>query len=77
MSNDENNSLQATPDINLATFIMVVKKIEPEGHYHEDGRLFVQFKLPEEEMKKHKMEYMNSTYSVYDAQKRNFLRLLK
>jgi hypothetical protein len=71
------DTLQATSDINLATFVNVVKEVETSGHYYKGSQLWVQFAITEEEMKSHKEEYINSVFSRYDATKRNLLRLLK
>jgi len=71
------NELQATSDINLATFVNVVKEIETGGHYYKGSQLWVQFKITEEKMGRYKEEYINSVFSRYDATKRNLLRLLK
>jgi len=66
-----------TTDINLATYIKVVKGIDSCGHRFAGRQLFLSFPISEEEMSAFKEEYINSTYSIYDATKRNYLRLLK
>lgn len=66
-----------TTDINLATYIKVVKGIDSCGHRFEGKQLFLKFPISQEEMSAYKEEYINSTFSIYDATKRNYLRLLK
>ena len=66
-----------TTDINLATFVKVVKGIDSCGHRFEGKQLFLRFPLTKEEMSAFKEEYINSVFSIYDATKRNYLRLLK
>lgn len=66
-----------TTDINLATFIKVVKGIDSCGHRFEGKQLFLRFPLTKAQMSEYKEEYINSVYSIYDATKRNYLRLLK
>lgn len=69
--------LPDTADMNLATFIKVVKKIDTAGHYFQGQQLWVRFDITEEQMSEFKEEYLNSVFAMYDATKRNFLRLLK
>lgn len=68
---------QTTTDINLATYIKVVKSIDSCGHHFEERQLHLHFPVTKEQMSVFKEEYINSVFSVYDATKRNYLRLLK
>lgn len=70
-------ALPDTADINLATFVKVVKKIDTAGHYFKGNQLWVRFDITDEQMSEFKEEYLNSIFAMYDATKRNFLRLLK
>lgn len=69
--------LPDTADMNLATFIKVVKKVDTAGHYYLGQQLWVRFDVTEKQMAAYKEEYLNSIFAMYDATKRNFLRLLK
>lgn len=71
------NKLPDTADMNLATFIKVVKDIDTAGHYYIGQQLWVKFDITEQQMSEFKEEYLNSVFAMYDATKRNFLRLLK
>lgn len=68
---------QDTSDINIATFVKVVKGVETAGHYYKGSQLWIRFAISKEDMQRYKEEYINSVFSNYDATKRNFLRLLK
>lgn len=73
--NDQNG--KETADINLATFIKVIKGINTQGHYFKGTQLRVCFDITETQLAAFKEEYINSPFSNYDATRRNFLRLLK
>jgi len=77
MSTQTDAPLPDTADINLATFIKVVKQIDTAGHYFKGNQLWVKYNITEAQMSEFKEEYLNSVYAMYDATKRNFLRLLK
>lgn len=66
-----------TSDVNLATYIKIVKQTDSCGHHFEGRQLFLRFPISEEQMRTYKEEYINSIFSIYDATKRNYLRLLK
>ena len=66
-----------TSDINLATYIKVVKNIDIVGHRLNDRQLLISFPVTNEELQTYKEEYLNSLYAYYDATKRNFLHLAK
>jgi hypothetical protein len=74
---NEEQQGRSTSDVNLATFIKVVKEIDSCGHYFEGKQLFLKFPITKEQMSQYKEEYINSIFSIYDATKRNYLRLLK
>lgn len=71
------NTIQSTPNINLATFIKEVKDVASSGHYFKGNQLWISFKITREEMQQYETEYINSIYSRYDATRQNFLHLLK
>lgn len=71
------HTMQEITDINLATFIKVVKGIPLAGHRFNGHQLCLQFEIDAENLKLYEREYMNSTYADYDATKRNLVRLLK
>lgn len=66
-----------TPDVNLATYIKVVKGIDSVGHRLNERQLLIRFPITQEQYQVYKEEYLNSLFSYYDATKRNFLRLAK
>lgn len=66
-----------TSDINVATFIRFVKNIETAGHRFVGDQLRIRFRIRPEELRRYTEEYLNSHFALYDATKRNFLRLLK
>ena len=68
---------QTTSDINLATFIKVVKKVPMARYHFNQQQLCIVFDLDEETLRKYQEEYLNSTYAEYDAAKRNFMQLLR
>jgi SPX domain protein involved in polyphosphate accumulation len=70
-------TLPATADMNLATFIKVVKKIDTVGHYYTGDQLHIRFNITAAEMEAYTTEYLNSIFATYDSIRRNFLRLLK
>jgi hypothetical protein len=69
--------MQETTDINLATFIKVVKGIPLAGTHFNGHQLCINFDITAEELKAYEQEYLNSTYADYDATKRNLVRMLK
>lgn len=69
--------MQEITDINLATFIKVVKGIPIAGTRFNGHQLIIEFNVNAEDLKAYEREYMNSTYADYDATKRNLVRLLK
>jgi len=69
--------LQETSDINVATFIKFVKGVDTAGHRFVGEQLRIKFRITDEQMAEFKEEYLNSQYALYDATKRNLLRLLK
>lgn len=70
-------NLQETSDINVATFIKFVKGVDTAGHRFVGEQLRIKFRITDEQMAEFKEEYLNSQYALYDATKRNLLRLLK
>ena len=74
---EEKNESQETSDINIATFIKFVKGVETCGYRFAGEQLRIRFKITEQQLIDFKEEYLNSPYALYDATKRNFLRLLK
>jgi hypothetical protein len=73
----EQEKIQETSDINLATFIQEVKGIESAGHSFRGKQLWVHFNISQEEMRNYSHEYITSVHAKCDATRRNFLRLLK
>ncbi|MGD9209165.1 MAG: hypothetical protein PVI90_00240 [Desulfobacteraceae bacterium] len=70
-------TLPATADMNLATYIKVVKKIDTVGHYYRGDQLHISFNITNVELEEYTTEYLNSIFATYDSVRRNFLRLLK
>lgn len=68
---------QTTSDINLATFIKVVKRVPMASYHFNQQQLCIVFNLEEADLRKYQEEYLNSTYAEYDAAKRNFMQLLR
>ena len=66
-----------TPDLNIATFILAVKRIKTKGHYYKGDQLRIKFDLTQEEFEEHKGDYINSEVALCDATRKNFLQLLK
>lgn len=73
----QEKKLPDTADMNLATFIKVIKGIDTAGHHYIGEQLRINFNLTTQQMADYTEEYLNSQYAVYDATRRNFLRLLK
>jgi hypothetical protein len=73
----DTNGKFETPDINLATFLKVVKGHNTDGHYFKGDQLVIKFDIPKSEGQQAREEYLNSQFAMYDATKRNFLQLLK
>ena len=69
--------LQDTSDLNVAAFIKRVKDIPTAGHYFAGDQLRIRFRITADQLAAFKEEYLNSVFMLYDATKRNFLRLLK
>jgi len=66
-----------TPDLNLATFLKVVKGQSTDGHRFKGDQLNIKFNISRAEGQQAREEYLNSPFAMYDATKRNFLQLLK
>lgn len=73
----QDKKLPDTADMNLATFIKVIKGIDTAGHHYIGEQLRIYFDITSQQMAEFTEEYLNSIYAVYDATRRNFLRLLK
>jgi hypothetical protein len=73
----DSTELQETSDINVATFIKFVKGVDTAGHRFVGEQLRIKFRVTEDQMAAFKEEYLNSQFALYDATKRNLLRLLK
>ena len=58
---------EATADINLATFIKVIKSIETKGHFFKGQQLWIRFHITEKQLASFKEEYLNSPFAFYDA----------
>jgi hypothetical protein len=66
-----------TPDINIATFIVAVKRIKSKGHYYKGDQLRIKFDIPPEKFEEYTGDYINSDVALCDATRKNFLQLLK
>jgi len=64
-------------DLNLATYIKVVKKIPTAGHRFTGNQLWVNFEVTEDQIASFQEEYLNSSFADYDSTKRNFMHLLR
>jgi hypothetical protein len=69
--------MQEITDINLATFIKVVKGIPIAETRFNDHQMCISFAINAADLKAYEQEYLNSTYADYDATKRNLVRMLK
>jgi hypothetical protein len=75
--NKRNGDTQSTGDINLATYIKVIKGIDSCGHHFEGRQLLLRFPLTKDQIGQIREEYINSVFSVYDATRRNYWQLTK
>jgi hypothetical protein len=66
-----------TSDINLATYIEVVKNRKHTGHRYRGRQLLIEFEITNDDGRNYEMEYLSSPYAGYDATKRTFIKLLK
>jgi hypothetical protein len=71
------HAMQETTDINLATFIKVVKSVPIAGTHFNGHQLCISFNISAEDLKTYEQAYLNSPYADYDATKRNLVRMLK
>ena len=69
--------MQMTTDINLATYIKVVKHVPLTRYYFNEKQLCIEFDVSLDDLNKYQEEYLNSQFADYDASKRNFMRLLR
>ena len=66
-----------TTDLNLATFIKTVKGINSNNHFLRGRQLVIGFPLEAKDGRAARMEYINSPFAAYDANKRNYTQVLK
>jgi len=66
-----------TTDLNLATFIKTVKGVNSTAHFLRGRQLVIEFPIAPEDGRQARMEYINSPFAAYDANKRNYTQVLK
>jgi hypothetical protein len=66
-----------THNIDLATYLRVVKNVESTGHYFKGTQLNIRFALSPEEGQQYLEDYLNSIFPVFAATRHNWLQLLK
>lgn len=66
-----------TTDLNLATFIKTVKGVNSNKHYLRGRQLVICFPISGDDGRAARLEYINSPFAAYDANKRNYTQVLK